>query len=57
MELTCTILFTMFTLLALIYWRKFLFDKLNITEVGVWLLSNIISAVTAGVLWGGLKIG
>jgi hypothetical protein len=56
MIITCWILLIVFGLLSLIFLKKILFNSINKSELFLMLFSIIISALSAGVLFGGLVI-
>jgi hypothetical protein len=54
MVVVAYVLLAMFGLIGLSFTLKFFTERMNKFEVFVWLLSVVVSALSAGVIWGGL---
>ena len=54
MIITAWVLLIMFGFILLMNTRKYLLSSLNKLEVALYVISIIIVAVAAGVIWGGL---
>lgn len=56
MIVTAWVLLISFGFIALMYTRKWMYSRngLKVVEVPIWISAIIITAVSAGVIWGGL---
>lgn len=56
MIVTCWILLVVFSILDLVFIRKLFFDSINIFEAILMLFGIFVSALTAGIIFGSLKL-